>query len=170
MRTRKYLAVVVCGALAGILWVARAQETPSGEGGGAMPENPLGLESITQWVLYPTDIEATRTFYVEKLGFSVAYPFGGGPVKGYQLRCGGIGLTLLRIEGHPVTRVENMMLHLRVVDLDRAYREIQEREIPVAMPLQATDWGTRWFHISAPDGLVLAFEQPVRDGAAEPVR
>ncbi len=132
--------------------LSAAKETP-------VPANPLGIESIPQFVLYPKDIEASKAFYMEKLGFSLAYPFGGGPVKGYQLQAGGLALTLLSIEGGPKTKVENLMLHVRVPDVDACSKALEALQVPITKKLADTDWGTRWFHVQDPDGLTLAFEQ-----------
>lgn len=134
---------------------ASADETPKKEA----PVNPLSIQSLAQFVLYPKDIEATKAFYMDKLGFSLAYPFGGGPVKGYQLKAGDVGLTLLSIQGAPVTKVENLMIHVRIPDSDAACREIQGRGVALTHKLEDTDWGTRWFQVQDPDGLTLAFEQ-----------
>lgn len=129
---------------------------------------PAAIEAATQWVLYPKDIEASKIFYTDQLGFSLAYPFGGGPVKGYQLKAGEVGLTLLSIQGAPVTKAEQVMLHLKVSDVDAYRKLLGERKVPIVKEVEDTDWGTRWFHVKDPDGLTLAFERRKETGQAEP--
>ena len=143
-------------------WTVHAEESPKKEA----PVNPLAIQSLAQLVLYPKDIEATKAFYMDKLGFSLAYPFGGGPVKGYQLKAGEVGLTLLSIQGAPTTKVENLMIHVRVADADVSCKEIQAKGVALTHKLEDTDWGTRWFQVQDPDGLTLAFEQ--RKSKADP--
>ena len=127
-----------------------------------MPANPLGIQSLTQLVIHPKDIEASKAFYMDRLGFVLAYPFGGGPVKGYQLQGGGVALTLLSIQGGPVTKVDQLMLHVRVDNAEAACKALTAKGVPITHKLEDTDWGTRWFQIQDPDGLALAFEQPLK--------
>ena len=145
---------------AAAVMLAIVLSAPAEEKESPMPANPLAVESLSQFVLYPKDIEVSKAFYMEKLGFSLAYPFGGGPVKGYQLQAGGLGLTLLSIEGGPKTKVENLMLHVRVPDVESCHKALEALQVPITRKLSDTDWGTRWFQVQDPDGVTLAFEQP----------
>ena len=50
-------------------------------------------------------------------------------------------------------------VHLTVDDLDDRYHEIASKVEVVGKP-EATDWDTRWFVVSDPDGNLIAYDQP----------
>lgn len=117
------------------------------------------IQSISQMVIYPKDISASKDFYLNTLGFKLDYEFGGGPVKGYQLSLNGAAITLLQVDGAPNTEIKKFMIHFSVKNVDTFYAQIQAKNIKIALPIENTDWGTRWFQIEDPNGLTIALEE-----------
>ncbi len=120
-----------------------------------------GIQSISQLVIYPVDINLSKSFYINSLGFKLDYKFGGGPVEGYQLSHNQASITLLNIQNTPTTEVKNLMIHMSVKSIDSYYQQIQLKGVKITKPIENTDWGTRWFHVLDPNGLTIAFEEKV---------
>ena len=117
------------------------------------------IQSISQMVLYPKNISASKDFYIKTLGFKLDYEFGQGSVKGYQLSLNGAKITLLQIAGAPNTEIRNFMIHFSVKNIDVFYEMMQKNRVKIIRSIENTDWGTRWFQIEDPNGLTLALEE-----------
>lgn len=111
-----------------------------------------------QPILGTRDIEAAIRFYVERLGFVVAFRDGSTPTNYVGLHRDGVELHVQFQHEHEMgtTRVR-----FRVDDPDALYAEYVSRGVAVAMPPADMPWGTRDFALYDPDRNALSFYRPV---------
>ncbi len=103
------------------------------------------------------DIEAALAYYVEKLGFRIAFRFQDS----YAIVARDaveIGLGVGRVDdcGHGACYVK-----LQGVDL--LYREFQAGGVPMARELKDESYGMREFQVADPDGNKLNFGEALAD-------
>jgi catechol 2,3-dioxygenase-like lactoylglutathione lyase family enzyme len=101
------------------------------------------------------DLERSRAFYVDVLGFEAAMDEEGFTM--YRSPSNPTAqLTLWRKEG-PRLDVEIKRAHasIEVEDVDAAYAECVGRGMPIVYPLTDEPWGIRRFFVEDPDGTVL---------------
>jgi catechol 2,3-dioxygenase-like lactoylglutathione lyase family enzyme len=115
------------------------------------------------------DVDRAKTFYVEKLGFTVdvdVHPVEG--VRVVQLTPPGsacsisIGTGLPVYEDSPPGSVKG--IHLVVTDIDRARAEVMSRDVDVS-PVEEVGGGVRYARFADLDGNTFTFqEMPWRTG------
>lgn len=117
--------------------------------------------------LFVTDIAASRTFYVDKLGFAVDFIHGDPPFYG-QLRRDHARLAL-RLVPDPVfvdgiREREHLLSAAITVDtadeVKRLYLDCQATETPFHQTLRKEPWGARTFIVRDPDGNLILFAGP----------
>lgn len=131
-----------------------------------MPEQPTTAQARLE-AAYPqvftTDLEATRAFYVDQLGFTTVFVYGEPPF--YALvRRDGAGLNLRHVDVHPFdrdqARAESLLTaYLPVENVKAIYLELRERGVQFAQPLTTQPWGARDFIVADPDGNQLCFSE-----------
>lgn len=107
------------------------------------------------------DLEATCDFYVEKLGFHVAFRFGDFYAA---VERDGVSIHLkLSDEADPSRAVkqrdEHLDVYITVDDVEALYAEFQGRGVMFAQPLEAKPWGMREFVVWDNSGFILHFGQ-----------
>ena len=101
-----------------------------------------------------SDIERAIRFYVEQLGFTVAFRYedfyAGLENNGNAIH--------LKTTEHPVNRegYDDLDLICSVEDLPGLFEEISNREVNIIQPLREMPYG-REFYITDLDGNVIAF-------------
>jgi catechol 2,3-dioxygenase-like lactoylglutathione lyase family enzyme len=100
-------------------------------------------------ILPADDLRAMKEFYVQGLGFTVAWEFTEDGKNGLLgLERGTISLTIdSPMDGHG----RDACVSLQVDDADACYREWVER-VAIVRPLQNEDWGARTFGLQDPAG------------------
>jgi catechol 2,3-dioxygenase-like lactoylglutathione lyase family enzyme len=86
-----------------------------------MSASKLQVTGINHVVLHVTDLERSRRFYIDVLGFEDRNISGGPPsMKASFLRCGGQGLDLFQVSGdaHGGQEMNHMALNVAADDLD----------------------------------------------------
>jgi catechol 2,3-dioxygenase-like lactoylglutathione lyase family enzyme len=122
---------------------------------------PTARLSVAYPQLFVADVTRAAAFYVEKLGFTIAYLYGEPPFYGLVER-DRAGLNLRCVEGpaiDPALREREILLsaNIPVDDVEALFAEFQRRGVDMAQPLTQQPWGARDFIIRDPDGNLLCF-------------
>lgn len=112
--------------------------------------------------LFVTDFERAIGFYVDTLGFEVAFTYGEPPFYG-QVRRDGASLNLRKVVG-PVydgnflaTEHDPLSATLTTYKLGPLHDEYQAAGVAFHQPLQTEEWGSVTFIVKDPDGNLLLF-------------
>ena len=112
--------------------------------------------------LFVSDIEVACRFYVEKLGFRIAFSYGEPPFYAQVFRDG--GRLNLRKVGGPVfdsgfrTREGDVLsATLTLDDAKPLYLEFQSAGVAFHQALRTEPWGARTFIVEDPDGNLICF-------------
>lgn len=112
--------------------------------------------------LFVADIKASCDFYVQKLGFQVAFIYGNPPFYA-QVARDGARLNLRRVDG-PVFdgqfRAKECDALSATISLDDAkplFLEFQEAGIAFHQTMKTEPWGAWTFIVQDPDGNLIAF-------------
>ncbi len=107
------------------------------------------------------DLQAACAFYVEKLGFRVAFTFGdfyaGVERDGIMIH--------LKLSDTPdpgrqtKQREDHLDVYINVDDVAALYAEYQSRGVMFAQPLEVKPWGMREFVVWDNSGFILHFGQ-----------
>lgn len=105
------------------------------------------------------DKQATRDYYVQQLGFSVA----GGDFPDYlMLRRDGVEIHFFaHPELDPLTN--DGQVYIRTDQVDALYKEMLDRHTPIHPngPLAVKPWGQKEFSLLDPDHNLLTFGQTI---------
>ncbi|MEU9806590.1 VOC family protein [Mycobacterium sp. NPDC050853] len=112
--------------------------------------------------LFVTDLERAIGFYVEKLGFELAFTYGEPPFYG-QVGRSGASLNLRKVAG-PVfdsnflaTERDPLSAVLTLYKLGPLYEEYRAAGVVFHQPLQEESWGSVTFIVKDPDGNLILF-------------
>jgi catechol 2,3-dioxygenase-like lactoylglutathione lyase family enzyme len=112
-----------------------------------------------QPILGTRDVERAIEFYVEKLGFQIAFRDGSVPTNYAGMRRG-------EVEIHVQFQFEHEMqttrLRFFVENADALYAEYVQKKLAIEGGMRDTPWGTREFALYDPDGNALTFYQPLK--------
>ena len=112
--------------------------------------------------LFVSEIEASRQFYVDKLGFEVAFSYGEPPFYA-QVARDGCRLNLRRATGAVFDasfrdrEADALSATITLDDAGPLFAEFQEAGVNFHQPLRAEPWGARTFIVRDPDGNLIAF-------------
>jgi catechol 2,3-dioxygenase-like lactoylglutathione lyase family enzyme len=111
-------------------------------------------------ILPADDLTAAKSFYVDKLGFSLVFELSQDGRSGLLgVRRGSIELTIdSPMSGHG----RNACVGLHVDDVDAYYKE-WSAQVPVLRPPKDEDWGARTFDLLDPSGNTIFVMGPLRD-------
>jgi catechol 2,3-dioxygenase-like lactoylglutathione lyase family enzyme len=112
--------------------------------------------------LFVADLEAARRFYVEVLGFDLAFSYGEPPFYAQVVR-DGARLNLRRVGG-PVfdagfreREPDALSATLTLDDAESLFRAFQAAGAPIHQGLRTEPWGARTFVVRDPDGNLILF-------------
>jgi len=112
--------------------------------------------------LFVADLGASCAFYVETLGFTLAFSYGDPPFYA-QVRRGGARLNLRLVHGpvfDPGMREREgdvLAATLILADAEPLYRAYEEAGVAFSQRLKTEPWGARTFMVRDPDGNLIAF-------------
>jgi uncharacterized glyoxalase superfamily protein PhnB len=117
--------------------------------------------------LFVADIKASCDFFIQKLGFAVAFVYGDPPFYG-QVKRDAAALNLRCVDRpvvDPVLREREHLLSAALTvatsaEIEQLYAEFQAAGVAFHQPLERQDWGAKNFVISDPDGNLLLFAGP----------
>ncbi|WP_078310067.1 MULTISPECIES: VOC family protein [unclassified Mycobacterium] len=112
--------------------------------------------------LFVTDFDRAVGFYVDTLGFELAFTYGEPAFYG-QVRRGGASLNLRKVKG-PVfdrnflaTERDPISATLTTYKLGPLHDEYQAAGVSFHQALQTEEWGSVTFIVKDPDGNLLLF-------------
>ncbi|WP_331376366.1 bleomycin resistance protein [Sinorhizobium chiapasense] len=112
--------------------------------------------------LFVSDIEMACRFYVQKLGFKIAFSYGEPPFYAQVFRDG--GRLNLRKVGGPVfdngfreRERDALSATLTLDDAKPLFLEYQSAGVTFHQSLKTEPWGARTFIVRDPDGNLIAF-------------
>ncbi|MGW5136332.1 VOC family protein [Streptomyces sp. NPDC004135] len=112
-------------------------------------------------LLRPTDPEASRAFYGERLGLAVYREFGTGPERGTVYFLGG---GFLEVSGRSDTPLAPAVrLWLQVDDVTAARDELRARGVEIVRPPVREPWGLVEMWIADPDGTPIVLVEVPAD-------
>jgi catechol 2,3-dioxygenase-like lactoylglutathione lyase family enzyme len=133
--------------------------------GKSEPRKPV--LSATAAMIYVTDFQRARDFYVSKLGFSVEFTYGDPPFYGLVKR--DRARLCLRVVCEPVfvgdIREREQLLSADFVldtaaEIKELFREFQASGVDFFQKLKTEPWGARNFIVRDPDGNLVLFAGP----------
>ena len=110
-------------------------------------------------ILACRDIEATATFYVEKLGFVREWMWGDPPTDG-GIRRDEVQIFLMTNADLAARSAGNEVM-LFVSGVDALYAEHRSRGAPITAELRDEPWGLREYSVLDPHGYVLRFAEGI---------
>jgi catechol 2,3-dioxygenase-like lactoylglutathione lyase family enzyme len=111
--------------------------------------------------LFVADVATSCEFYVQKLGFAVAFTYGEPPFYAQVLR-DGVSLNL-RFLAEPAIDPERrereglLSATITLVDAEPLCREFATAGVVFHQTLRTEPWGARTFIVSDPDGNLILF-------------
>ena len=125
-----------------------------------MPVNAQGIATV---FIEPQDLEASRNFYGNLLGFKELFD-DGDHVVGFDVG-GGTQLLLHTNHGAAYTNPgEGMALYLRVDDVDGAVEELRAAGVTITAEPQDEPFGIRDACVLDPTGFRIFLSRPLEQG------
>ena len=123
-------------------------------------------EGLDVWTaepqLFVSDLEASCRFYIDRLGFTLAFVHGEPPFYGQVVR-GEARLNLRRVEG-PVfdagfraREPDALAVTVTVGDAASLFQAFERADAPFHQPLRTEPWGARTFIVRDPDANLILF-------------
>ena len=112
--------------------------------------------------LFVIDMEVSRRFYREKLGFDVAFAYGEPPFYAQVFRDGG-RLNLRKVqapafdEGFRARERDALSAMITVDDAKALFLEFEKAGVTFHQSLRTEPWGARVFIVQDPDGNLIGF-------------
>jgi catechol 2,3-dioxygenase-like lactoylglutathione lyase family enzyme len=104
-------------------------------------------------VVHSTDLDASRSFYVDFLGFEPAMDQEGFlMLRSPSAPTAQVLVATEAAFDHEVLRID---MSVEVSDVDDAYAEAQRRGLEVVYPITDEAWGVRRFFVRDPNGTVV---------------
>jgi catechol 2,3-dioxygenase-like lactoylglutathione lyase family enzyme len=110
-------------------------------------------------ILGTRDLERALAFYIEQLGFELAFRDRSAPNNYAAVRREGVEL---HMQWQDENEMSTIRLRFQVEDPDMLEREYGQRLVPIHNPLKSTPWGTREFALYDPDRNALTFYRDLR--------
>ena len=111
-----------------------------------------------------TDMEKSKTFYADVMGFAVTTDYGQGDKHWVNLSFpdGGVTLTLTTYLGEHL-QPGTMSLYVATPDIQQAYDELSAKGVKLASEISDDLYGpgsaVKWFRVTDPDGNTLTIAQ-----------
>ena len=117
--------------------------------------------------LFVADIKASLDFFIQKLGFAIAFTYGDPPFYA-QVKRDGAQLNLKCVDSPVIDpefrdREELLSAAMTVAtaaEIKQLFLEFQSANVTVFQSLKTQPWGARNFIIKDPDGNLLLFAGP----------
>jgi catechol 2,3-dioxygenase-like lactoylglutathione lyase family enzyme len=125
----------------------------------ATAAKPVLLDAQPQ--LFVADINASCSFFAEKLGFAIVFVYGEPPFYA-QVKRDGAALNLRHVDAPPIDpalrdREDFLAASLTVDDVEALYLEFRKAGVPFHQTLRKEPWGATTFIVKDPNGNLLLF-------------
>ena len=111
------------------------------------------------------DVDASVTFYTEKLGFKHSFSLPGPDGRNaFAFVSLGDAINIgLNLDDNVGAQGVDFMLYVpEGSTVDALYDDIQGRSVPIAVDIDTRYWGDRTFSVRDPDNYLLTFAQTVQ--------
>jgi len=133
----------------------------------AGPRSAKAVITAAEPELFVADIKASCDFFVEKLGFAVAFTYGEPPFYA-QVKRDAARLNLKHVDRpviDPGLRDREELLSAALIvqtaeEIRQLFREFQVAGVAFFQTLKQQPWGARNFIVKDPDGNLLQFAGP----------
>jgi catechol 2,3-dioxygenase-like lactoylglutathione lyase family enzyme len=130
------------------------------------PDEPLLSHAFA--CVFVTDLDRTLAFYRDLLGFDVAYTYGE-PAFWAEVRRHDVAFNLRHVDASPFlpgVRDHEQLLSVSIAttDAEALYLQYEGRGVDFQEPLRAKPWGATEFVVRDPDGNLVLFGSPARNG------
>ncbi len=116
-------------------------------------------------LLWVSNLEASITFWVERLGFSLVAADGSEGERSWcRVERGGAAIMLQQGGPAPTAGPARITLYLLCADVDALRVEFSDRGLPLEEPADAY-YGMRQLRVPEPDGHEIWFETPTNGSA-----
>jgi catechol 2,3-dioxygenase-like lactoylglutathione lyase family enzyme len=131
------------------------------------PTTTKPVLSATEAVVYVSNFDRSRDYYVSKLGFAVEFSYGDPPFYGLVAR--DRARLCLRLIGEPVfvgdVRERQQLLSVAftldaAAEIKELFQEFQASGVDFFQRLKTEPWGARTFIVRDPDGNLMMFAAP----------
>ena len=122
------------------------------------------IDKLIQLMMGVTDMEKSKQFYADTIGFAVTTDFGQGDRRWVNVSFpeGGVTLTLTTFLAEHL-QPGTMSLYVATPDIQQAYDELTAKGVqptdPISDDLYGPGSGVKWFRFADPDGNVLTIVQ-----------
>ena len=122
------------------------------------------FEKLIQLMMGVTDMEKSKTFYADVMGFAVTIDYGQGDKHWVNLSFpdGGVTLTLTTYLGEHL-QPGTMSLYVATPDIQQAYDELTAKGVKPTSEISDDLYGpgsaVKWFSVADPDGNNLTIAQ-----------
>jgi len=122
------------------------------------------FEKLIQLMMVVTDMEKSKTFYADVMGFAVTTDYGQGDKHWVNLSFpdGGVTLTLTTYLGEHL-QPGTMSLYVATPDIQQAYDELSAKGVKPTSEISDDLYGpgsaVKWFSVADPDGNNLTIAQ-----------
>ena len=122
------------------------------------------IGGLTQLMMGVTDMEESKKFYADVMGFAVTQDYGKGDAQWVNVSFpdDGVTLTLTTYLGDHL-QPGTMSLYVATPDIQQAYDELTAKGVEptdqISDDLYGPGSGVKWFRCADPDGNVLTFAQ-----------
>jgi catechol 2,3-dioxygenase-like lactoylglutathione lyase family enzyme len=124
----------------------------------------MAIGRLIQLMMGVTDMDESKRFYADLMGFAVTLDYGKGDAHWVNLNLpdGGVTLTLTTyLDNH--LQPGTMSLYLATQDIQQAFDELTAKGVnptdQIADDLYGPGSGVKWFRFADPDGNVLTIAQ-----------
>ncbi|MBC8102443.1 MAG: VOC family protein [Cytophagales bacterium] len=107
-------------------------------------------------VLPAADVAAAAAFYIEKLGFTLRFHWGGSTVTYAGIYRDGHEIHLSHCDNPEIANQTMLRFSLSQGMVDLLFAEFRGRGVPAGAP-EVKPWGTREFAIRDPSGVCITF-------------
>jgi catechol 2,3-dioxygenase-like lactoylglutathione lyase family enzyme len=122
------------------------------------------IDKLIQLMMGVTDMEKSKQFYADAMGFAVTTDFGQGDRRWVNLSFpeGGVTLTLTTFLAEHL-KPGTMSLYVAAPNIQQAYDDLTAKGVqptdPISDDLYGPGSGVKWFRFADPDGNVLTIVQ-----------
>jgi catechol 2,3-dioxygenase-like lactoylglutathione lyase family enzyme len=109
------------------------------------------IDQITMIQMAVSDMDKSKVFYTDKLGFTATGDNGGGNQRWVSLALPGGGTSINLTTAFENLKPGSMKMYLSSPDLEATYKTLTAKGVKPAGEIKNDPWG-KWFEVDDPDG------------------
>jgi catechol 2,3-dioxygenase-like lactoylglutathione lyase family enzyme len=129
--------------------------------GPASSQEPV-LDRLLMIHVAVSDMDKSKAFYTDKLGFNATQDYGHGGQRWVSLVLPGGGASINLTTFPENMKPGTMKLYFSTPDVEAAYKKLKAKGVKPTHEISDDSWG-RWFSVADPDGdQVIVVQSPRR--------